>query len=324
MKKISSAIIAASLLFLSVSASAEEKTYIKWIDFNVTAEAMEYAAKADISTCEEENHCQFITLLSLLGAKYGGDFKSYKESDAENIKEMLCSGKKPEDITQNLKLYNYYTEAYGAVLGGFINKTRDFSYDEQSLITTETSKYGIAVYSPIAAGYYYNHYDDFGASRSYGYKRKHLGHDLMGNVGTPIIAIESGYVEACGWNQYGGWRIGIRSFDGKRYYYYAHLRKDKPYEDMYEGKTVAAGELIGYLGMTGYSSRENVNNIDTPHLHYGMQIIFDSSQKDGYNQIWIDMYEITKFLSSYKASICKNKDGQNISKSYSMPENFPD
>lgn len=47
----------------------------------------------------------------------------------------------------------------------------------------------------------------------------------MGQVGTPVIAVESGYVEAIGWNQYGGWRLGIRSFDRKRYYYYAHLRK---------------------------------------------------------------------------------------------------
>ena len=36
---------------------------------------------------------------------------------------------------------------------------------------------------------------------------------MMGQVGTPVIAVESGYVEALGWNQYGGWRIGIRSFD---------------------------------------------------------------------------------------------------------------
>ena len=48
---------------------------------------------------------------------------------------------------------------------------------------------------------------------SYGFKRQHLGHDLMGQVGTPVIAVESGYVEAIGWNQYGGWRLGIRSFD---------------------------------------------------------------------------------------------------------------
>ena len=30
---------------------------------------------------------------------------------------------------------------------------------------------------------------------------------------------------------------------------------------MQEGKTVKAGDVIGYLGMTGYSLKENVNNI---------------------------------------------------------------
>ena len=44
----------------------------------------------------------------------------------------------------------------------------------------------------------------------------------MGSIGTPIIAVESGTIEHLGWNQYGGWRIGIRSNDKKRYYYYAH------------------------------------------------------------------------------------------------------
>ena len=32
-----------------------------------------------------------------------------------------------------------------------------------------------------------------------------------GSIGTPIVAVESGYIEALGWNQYGGWRVGIRS-----------------------------------------------------------------------------------------------------------------
>lgn len=36
---------------------------------------------------------------------------------------------------------------------------------------------------------------------------------MMGQIGTPVICIETGYVEALGWNQYGGWRVGIRSPD---------------------------------------------------------------------------------------------------------------
>ena len=102
-------------------------------------------------------------------------------------------------------------------------------------------------------------------------------------------SVESGTVVNLGWNQYGGWRIGIRSFDGKRYYYYAHLRKDHPYvANLAEGSTVTAGDVIGYLGMTGYSIKQNVNNINVPHLHFGIQLIFDESQVEGTNEIWIN------------------------------------
>lgn len=125
-----------------------------------------------------------------------------------------------------------------------------------------------------------------------------------GSIGTPIIAVESGYIEALGWNQYGGWRVGIRSFDGKRYYYYAHLRKDHPYaKDLCEGQIVTAGDVIGYLGMTGYSSHENVNNINIPHLHFGVQLIFNEVQKDENNQIWIDVYEIIEYLKRNSSQV---------------------
>ena len=201
----------------------------------------------------------------------------------------------------------------------------EYRIENENGTPSDEKKYGIKAFSPIASGFSYSHYDDFGASRSYGYKRRHQGHDMMGSVGTPIIAVESGFVESLGWNQYGGWRVGIRSFDGQRYYYYAHLRKGHPYNQLYEGKYVCAGEVIGYLGMTGYSAKEDVNNIDIPHLHFGLQIIFDKSQKDGVNQIWIDTYELTKFLSSYSAPVKKSADGKEyVSKVRIIDKDFPD
>lgn len=304
------------------SFAEDSDSYIKWIDFNVTANALRDTAKLDCESHGSETEYSWIELLSVLAVKYGGDFSRYKKSDLDSICEKIDSGINCAEIASNDKLYSYYHEAYSAVLGGMIGNHRKFTVDENGNVCEE-EVYGLMAYSPIASGYYYNHYDDFGASRSYGYKRNHLGHDLMGSVGTPVIAVEAGYVEACGWNQYGGWRVGIRSFDGKRYYYYAHLRKDHPYNDIYEGKIVDAGEVIGYLGMTGYSAKENTNNINVPHLHYGMQIIFDPSQKDGWNQIWIDMYAITEFLSSYRSSVTK-KDKEFTSLTYSMPENTPE
>ena len=53
------------------------------------------------------------------------------------------------------------------------------------------NKYGLKAFLPIAKNYGFSHYDDFGNSRSYGFKRTHLGNDLMGSIGTPIIAVES-------------------------------------------------------------------------------------------------------------------------------------
>ena len=166
--------------------------------------------------------------------------------------------------------------------------------------------YGLKAFSPIAAGYGYSHCDDFGNQRTYGFARKHLGHDMMGSLGTPIVAVESGIVEAMGWNRFGGWRIGIRSCDGKRYYYYAHLQKDRPFAEGLEvGDLVQAGDLIGFMGRTGYSPTENTNNIETVHLHFGIQLVFDESQKECLSEIWIDPYHIVRLLHSHRSSIMK-------------------
>jgi len=167
----------------------------------------------------------------------------------------------------------------------------------------------------------YQDYDDFGVGRDFGYKRQHLGHDMMGLVGTPIIAVESGYVEALGWNRYGGWRIGIRSFDKKRYYYYAHLRQNRPYaEGLKEGDYVTAGDVIGYMGHTGYSDKENVNNIKTVHLHVGLQLIFDESQKDGNNEIWVDFYQLAGFLSAHRCEVERNEVSKEWDRKYDMKD----
>lgn len=54
-----------------------------------------------------------------------------------------------------------------------------------------------------------------------------------------------------------------------------------------------------YMGHTGYSTKENVNNIEVTHLHWGLQLIFDESQKEGNNEIWIDVYPLTRFLAKH-------------------------
>lgn len=301
----------------------EKKDFIKWVDFNVTSQALQDAYDADVASYEKEVHMNWIELLAYLACKNGGDFSKYKKADLQKLTTKLET--KETDIatlTADMKNYSYYYEAYEAVLGGLVGEyeieTKDENNADQKIMT---KKYGLKGFSPIAKFYEYSDYDDFGVSRSYGYKRQHLGHDLMGQTGTPIIAVESGYVEVMGWNQYGGWRIGIRSFDGKRYYYYAHLRQNFPFnKSLEEGSVVQAGDVIGYLGHTGYSTKENVNNIDTPHLHFGIQLIFDESQKEGNNEIWIDCYSIIRFLSKNRSETVKNQETKEYYRVYEMKD----
>ena len=287
----------------AVEVSAEGN-YIKWVEFNVTCEAMGTAYDLDVASYEQDVHLNWIELLAYVGASTGGKFDKNSVKKINETAQKLESGETTmEALTENMEYYDYYLEAYTAVLGGMVG---EFSLKEDG----EWKRYyGLKAFSPIAKGFDYSHYDDFGSSRSYGYSRPHLGHDMMGQIGSPIIAIESGVVEALGWNQYGGWRIGIRSFDGNRYYYYAHLRQNYPYaEGLKEGDVVTAGDVIGYMGHTGYSTKENVNNIEVVHLHWGLQLIFDESQKEGSNEIWVDCYELTKFLYRNRSEAAKIGD----------------
>lgn len=269
---------------------------IRWVDFGVSCEAMEYALQQDIATFEEENHLSWIDILALAACRTGGKcpVEAVKRAAAE-----LKQEKSPEELLGSLyKYYDYYRQAYNAVLGGLVGSYA-IEKDGQWI-----PQYGLKAFSPIAAGFGYSHCDDFGVGRSFGYRRKHLGHDLMGSLGTPVVAVEGGVVEALGWNRYGGWRVGIRSFDGKRYYYYAHLKKDTPFaEGLAEGDMVQAGDLIGYMGRTGYSDKENTNNIETVHLHFGIQLVFDESQKECDSEIWIDAYQIVRLLDRHRSSI---------------------
>lgn len=286
--------------------SASGKDYIKWVDFTISYEALCKAYDWDVDTHGTDHEVHWIELLAYTAAKTGGKFDKQALSALEKTAQKLSEGETTmEELTKDMKYYSYYEEAYSAALGGLVGEYEAEEEDENGR-KGYRSKYGLKAYFPLARGFDYSHYDDFGAGRSYGYKRKHLGHDMMGLVGTPVVAVESGYVEALGWNQYGGWRIGIRSFDKKRYYYYAHLRQNYPYaENLEEGSIVTAGDVIGYMGHTGYSTKENVNNIEVTHLHWGLELVFDETQKESDNEIWIDVYPLTRFLAKHTQPVEK-------------------
>jgi murein DD-endopeptidase MepM/ murein hydrolase activator NlpD len=311
----------------SPRAAAEDapraREIIRWVDFNAPCEAMKKAVALDVASHGEESFVRlnYIELLAYLAAKNGNDFRRYRDAQLDELAEKLRGGRTMDELTEKLKYYPYYLEAYSAALSGLVGEYEIERSDETGTGRHWERRYGVKAFSPIAKTFPYNHYDDFGTNRTYGFARPHLGNDLLGQVGTPIIAVEGGVVEALGWNQYGGWRVGIRSHDARRYYYYAHLRRGFPYrKDLAVGSAVKAGDVIGYLGRTGYSQKEDVNNIKIAHLHFGLQLVFDESQKECDSEIWINVYELVRLLDRYRSEVQKDPETKDYYRIYDIRE----
>ena len=142
------------------------------------------------------------------------------------------------------------------------------------------------IYFPIPSGdiSYENTWLD---SRDYGGNRFHEGADLFGKVEIPgyypVISMTDGTVEQIGWLPLGGYRIGIRSDHGG-YFYYAHLSE---YErDFREGEQIEAGDILGYMGNTGYGAEGTVGQFPV-HLHLGIYINTSSGEEVSVNPYWV-------------------------------------
>lgn len=129
--------------------------------------------------------------------------------------------------------------------------------------------------------------DSWMFERTYGGKRGHEGCDLMpprNQSGIyPIFSMTEGVVEKIGWLDKGGFRIGIRSPHGG-YFYYAHLSDYG--SDFQEGQAVQAGELIGYMGDTGYGPEGTRGKFDV-HLHLGIYVRTPENPEVSVNPYWI-------------------------------------
>ena len=125
--------------------------------------------------------------------------------------------------------------------------------------------------------------------RDYGGSRWHEGTDIMPSVSErdlyPVVSMTDGTVRNMGWLELGGWRIGIDA-PGGAYFYYAHLSS---YADLQEGDEVKAGDLLGYMGDTGYSTKEGPTGNFPVHLHLGIYLY------DGEEEISINPYPVLKY-----------------------------
>lgn len=140
----------------------QKKEFIKWVDFNVTSEALKLTAKLDINSHNNNENIKYnwIELLAYLACKNSGDFKNFKSSDLDNLISKIKDGESISSLSQNLKFYDYYYESYSAVLSGFIGNYSIETCDEFGNKSFQ-EKYGVKAFLPIAKNYSFSHYDDF-------------------------------------------------------------------------------------------------------------------------------------------------------------------
>lgn len=162
------------------------------------------------------------------------------------------------------------------------------------------------VYFPVpqssydTSGYTVTFTDSWMESRKFGGDRSHEGCDIMAAVNErghyPVVSISDGVVEKMGWLKLGGYRIGIRSPHGV-YFYYAHLSDYAP--DLEIGDEIKAGELLGFMGDTGYSEVKGTTGYFPVHLHVGIYLNDENGEEKSYNP-----YPFLQKLESHKLKFC--------------------
>lgn len=314
------------------------ETSAAWISCSIPSGVMEQAFRLDINSCQAPVHLSWIDLLACLGSEYGGDFSRFQQEDLDSLAKALSAGAAMDELVSDPVSFSQYKETYQAVLGGLVgyfrqemdapeitgssssgssdgnaqgnsgNDTPDSSGSDipAPLEKVWVTKYGLKAFSPIAMDFPYTDSDDFDTKGLCGRNERHLGHDMAGQEGTPVIAVESGTVESMSWNRENGWQLGIRSLDNSRYYLYGHLRKNYPYQSNLDiGSRVTAGDVIGYLGRTGGGEEENTDQAVSPHLHFGLQIREKTGNSGSFDGIWVDCSQLIRFLSMNQSRVEK-------------------
>jgi murein DD-endopeptidase MepM/ murein hydrolase activator NlpD len=130
--------------------------------------------------------------------------------------------------------------------------------------TLTSGGYVFPIFGPASFG------DSFGAPRADLTSGWHHGEDILGPLGTPILAVANGTVFSVGWNELGGWKLWLRDTAGNEFYY-AHLSAYSPLA--VEGRRVSAGDVLGFMGDTGDATGVShlhfeIHPVDLLHLGY--------------------------------------------------------
>lgn len=200
---------------------------------------------------------------------------------------------------------------HGGRIGKDDSLCRSFSWYNLLLTDSVAADYMTAFQALLADGKYFpvgkdmdagetvSFDDSWGGVRNYGGDRRHEGTDIMPSRKErgyySVISVCDGIVEKKGWLRLGGYRLGIRGEHGA-YYYYAHL--DHYAEGIEEGGPVKAGQLIGYMGDSGYGEEGTVGKFDV-HLHFGIYLQIKGKE------VSVNPYQILRYLEDHKVGFTR-------------------
>lgn len=152
---------------------------------------------------------------------------------------------------------------------------------------------------PIPKNRDYTYENTWKQQRTFNGDRPHYGIDIMDTKNSsgkiPIVSMTDGTIENIGWNEAGGYRVGVRSPSGA-YFYYAHLHELPTH--IKKGDKIQAGDYIGLMGSTGYGP-EGTKDQFPVHLHVGIATIKSEEE----TEFWINPYPILQYIEDRKTTV---------------------
>lgn len=178
---------------------------------------------------------------------------------ASNQKELEASGAMYEQLEAEVRQQITETQAaYEAALADEEAQRQIEAARQEAAsgsISTPSSPSSSGFIYPLGASGFVTDAYGYRYHPIYGYYKFHPAVDFAVPQGTPIYATKSGTVTAATYNEYNGYYVAINHNDGYTSLY-AHMTNFV----VSVGQTVSQGEVIGYVGSTGYSTG--------PHMHF--------------------------------------------------------
>lgn len=283
------------------------KQYKKLANCVAPLKVMEKALKEDVNSQKQDGEVSFVTVISLLAAKYDGEWGEYCEKDMDELVLKLKEGEEKE-LKSLYNNYEYFELFYETLFKEFVGDFKITKKQKEKELEKPEEKYGLKAYSPIAYNYETSFCDDFDNEINFAKQKGHYGNDIAVKKGTPFVAVESGVVSEC-LNEEGCCRLELKSFDEKRTYIYSNCNAKKPFaEGIKKGTIVSGGQLLGFAGDNNCCHKGGAKVLRCPYLHFGIKLQIKKAAQPT-REVYVDVFNILKFLEHHKSALQKTEQG---------------